>query len=348
MHTYDNTLYVLTQGAYLAKDGDRVAVRVDNKTCLAVPMHTLGGIVTFGNVSSSPFLLGMAAEFGVCMSFFTEQGRFLARVEGPVSGNIRLRKRQYQASESRGESERLAASFISGKFANQRTVLERHKRDYPAPSSRLADASRELSLLAAEVIRIAAGDADADGLDALRGSEGIGAAHYFAAFDDLIVQQKEAFRFAGRNRRPPLDNTNALLSFVYTLLTHDVRAALEGVGLDPQAGFLHRDRPGRPGLALDMMEELRPILADRLVLSLINRKQVTGGGFTATENNGVEMDEKTRRVVLTAYQERKRGEVVHPFLDKKATWGLVPHIQARLLARHLRGDLDGYPAFVWR
>lgn len=348
MNIYDNTLYVLTQGAYLAKDGERVAVRVDNETRLAIPIHTLGGIVTFGQVAASPFLMGLAAERGVCMSFLTEQGRFLARVEGTVSGNIRLRKRQYQVSESPPECYRVAASFIAGKFANQRSVLERHKRDHAAASPRLSDASRELSLFIAKITGSASDPSPNGDLEALRGIEGIGAMHYFSAFGDLILHQKESFGFEGRNRRPPLDNTNALLSFVYTLLTHDVRGALEVVGLDPQAGFLHRDRPGRPGLALDMMEELRPILADRLVLSLINRKQVTDKGFTIRENHGVEMDEKTRRVVLTAYQERKREEIEHPFLKKKVTWGLVPHIQARLLARHLRGDLDGYPAFIWK
>lgn len=347
MNAFDNTLYILTQGAYLAKDGERVAVKVENEIRLAVPIHTLGGIVAFGQVSTSPFLMGMAAEAGVCMSFFTEQGRFLARVEGPVSGNILLRKRQYLASESPAESEKLAASFIVGKFANQRSVLERHIRERSPTSRKVADASRELSLLSTNLSGAALGRARCD-LNAIRGIEGMGAAHYFSAFDDLILHQKESFHFRGRSRRPPMDNTNALLSFVYTLLTHDVRGALEGVGLDPQAGFLHRDRPGRPGLALDMMEELRPILADRLVLSLINRKQVGGGGFSTTENRGVEMDEQTRRTVLTAYQERKREEVVHPFLEKKVTWGLVPHIQARLLARYLRGDLDGYPAFIRR
>ncbi|MDR0361984.1 MAG: type I-C CRISPR-associated endonuclease Cas1c [Planctomycetota bacterium] len=348
MNTYDNTLYILTQGAYLAKDGERVAVRLDNETRLAVPIHTLGGIVAFGQVTASPFLMGMAAEAGVCMSFFTEQGKFLARVEGPVSGNIRLRKRQYQASESLSDSCHVAASFIVGKFVNQRSVLERHKRDHGTTSGRVIEASRELSLLIAKVTSPDGLPSPTGGLDALRGIEGIGATRYFSAFDDLILHQKEAFAFKGRNRRPPLDATNALLSFVYTLLTHDVRGALEGVGLDPQAGFLHRDRPGRPGLALDMMEELRPILADRLVLSLINRKQVTGRGFTIAENHGVEMDEKTRRTVLTAYQERKREEIEHPFLQKRAPWSLVPHIQARLLARYLRGDLNGYPAFLWK
>lgn len=348
MNKYDNTLYVLTQGAYLAKDGERVAVRVDNETRFAVPIHTLGGIVAFGQVTASPFLMGMAAEAGVCMSFFTEQGRFLARVEGPVSGNVRLRKRQYQASETASDSERLAASFIVGKFANQRAVLERHRRDYSPSTQKLAEASRELSAFSAKLAGVAAGGRHDGGLDGIRGVEGMGAAWYFAAFDDLILHQREAFHFTERSRRPPRDNTNALLSFVYTLLTHDVRGALEGVGLDPQVGFLHRDRPGRPGLALDMVEELRPVLADRLVLSLINRKQVSGNGFSITDNGGVEMDEETRRTVLTAYQDRKREEVVHPFMEKKMAWGLVPHAQARLLARHLRGDLDGYPVFLWK
>jgi CRISPR-associated protein Cas1 len=348
MNAYDNTLYVLTQGAYLAKDGERVVVRVENETRLGVPLHTLGGIVTFGAVSASPFLLGAAAERGVCVSMFTEHGRFLARVEGPVSGNILLRKAQYRRGESPTDCARLAAAFVSAKLANQRTVLTRQARERPDGAEPLREAAAHLARTLDALWPAAAGEGGTLDTDRVRGDEGQAAATYFGVFDRLITAQKEDFAFSGRNRHPPRDPVNALLSFVYTLLTHDVRSALEGVGLDPQAGFLHRDRPGRPGLALDMMEELRPVMADRLVLSLINRQQVKGKGFKTTASGAVEMTEETRKTVLTAYQERKREEIRHPFLDETMKWGLVPHVQARLLARHLRGELEAYPAFVWR
>ncbi len=348
MNAYDNTLYVLTQGAYLAKDGEQVAVRVEKETRLAVPLHTLGGIVTFGAVTASPFLLGAAAERGVCVSMFTEYGRFLARVEGAVSGNIRLRKAQYRASETPTACAGLAASFIVGKIANQRVVLSRCAREHPEDAEPLRTAAANLSESLAQAMRIASGKSQEPDVDTIRGCEGRAAAVYFDVFDHLITAQKKDFQFTARSRRPPLNAVNALLSFVYTLLTHDIRSALEGVGLDPQAGFLHRDRPGRPGLALDMMEELRPVLADRLVLSLINRRQLERSDFKTTESGAVEMTESARKTVLTAYQERKREELRHPFLDETMRLGLVPHIQARLLGRFLRGELDAYPPFLWR
>lgn len=348
MNAYDNILYVLTQGAYLAKDGERVLVRVDEETRLAVPLHTLGGIVTFGAVTASPFLLGAAVERGVCVSMFTENGRFLARVEGPVSGNIRLRRAQYRSTDAPAACGELAAAFVIGKLANQRVVLMRRVREYPRDAEVIRPAAAQLAGAIAQLVRMVREGGGRVGPDVVRGIEGSAAAAYFGVFDHLLTAQKGEFFFRERSRRPPLDNVNALLSFVYTLLTHDVRAALEGVGLDPQAGFLHRDRPGRPGLALDMVEELRPVLADRLVLSLVNRRQVEGAGFKRTASGAVEMTDATRRTVLSAYQERKREEIRHPFLDKTMRWSLVPHVQARLLARHLRGELDAYPAFFWR
>jgi CRISPR-associated protein Cas1 len=335
-----NTLYVTTQGAYLAREGETVLVRVEGETKLQVPVHTLGSIVCFGQVSLSPPLMGLCAERGVAVSFLTERGRFLARVQGPVSGNVLLRREQYRRADDSQMAAELARTVVVAKIANCRTVLMRAARDRPQEES--AQEVQEAAAQLAQHLR----DLQAPvPLDTVRGKEGDAARRYFGVFDRLITAQKEDFFFRERSRRPPLDNMNALLSFLYTLLVHDVSAALEGVGLDPAVGYLHRDRPGRPGLALDLMEELRPYLADRLALSLVNRQQVRGKGFRKTESGGVVMDDGTRKEVLVAYQERKQDEIQHPFLGEKIALGLLPHVQALLLARCLRGDLDGYPPF---
>lgn len=338
-----NTLYVTTQGAYLARDGETVAVRSEGRTLLQVPIHTLSGIVCFGHVGCSPALMGLCGERQVALSFLTEHGQFLARVTGPVSGNVLLRREQYRRADDLSASAGMAWSFVGAKIANSRVVLLRAVRDRPGDpaSGPLREAATQLMDILQDLRTDMA-------LGTIRGHEGEAARIYFNAFPHLIVADKESFQFTGRNRRPPLDNVNALLSFVYTLLGHDVAAALEAVGLDPAVGFLHRDRPGRPGLALDLMEELRPYLADRLVLSLINRQQVTGKDFALTESGAVHMDEKARKTVLVTYQKRKEDELQHPFLEEKIAVGLLPHIQAMLLARHLRGDMDAYPSFVWR
>ncbi len=338
-----NTLYVTTQGAWLAKEGETVCVRVENETRVRVPMHTLTGIVCFGQVSCSPFLMGFAADSGVGLSFLTEHGRFLARVNGRVSGNVLLRKRQYRASDQTEAVAAVARSCVLAKIANCRTVLMRAARESDCDVTRpeLESAALGLSKLGEDVQRC-------DDADQVRGHEGNAARVYFDVFDHLILTGKEEFFFHGRSRRPPLDNVNALLSFLYTLLTHEIASALECAGLDPAVGFLHRDRPGRPSLALDLAEELRPVLADRLVLSLINRRQVSAGGFKTLETGGVLMDDDTRKEVLIAWQRRKQEEIVHPFLEERIPFGLIPHVQATLLARHLRGDLDGYPSFFWR
>lgn len=338
-----NTLYVTTQGAYLAREGETVVVRADDKTLIQVPIHTLAGIVCFGQVGCSPALMGLCGERQVALSFLTVHGRFLARVTGPTSGNVLLRREQYRRADDASKAARLAWSLIGAKLANSRVVLLRGVRDRPDRPGNviLREAARQIG----DILRKVAPEMP---LETLRGKEGEAARIYFNAFPHLITADKEAFRFTGRNRRPPLDNVNALMSFVYTLLGHDVTAALEAVGLDPQVGFLHRDRPGRPGLALDMMEELRPFLADRLVLSLINRQQVTRADFLQSESGAVYMEEKARKAVILAYQKRKEDEIMHPFLGEKIPIGLLPHVQAMLLARHLRGDLDAYPAFVWR
>jgi CRISPR-associated protein Cas1 len=343
MKKHLNTLFVTTQGAYLSKEGETVVVKTDGEVRLRVPVHTIGGIVCFGTVSCSPYLMGFCAENKVAISFLTEHGRFLAKVQGPVAGNVLLRREQYRKADDLSFSAEVAKCVLTGKISNCRTVLQRALRDHAGKieeqevrnaSTRL---NRQLELL----------DQDQP-LDVLRGIEGDSAHIYFTVFDHLIVAQKEAFRFDERNRRPPLDNVNCLLSFIYTLLMHDVRSALEAVGLDPAVGFLHRDRPGRPGLALDLMEEFRPFIADRLTLSLINLQQVQDKGFKKMDAGAVAMDDETRKTVLVAYQERKQEEIVHPFLDEKVKIGILFHIQAMLMARYLRGDLDGYPPFIWR
>jgi len=338
-----NTLYVTTQNAYLAAEGETVAVHVDRETKLRIPLHVLEGIVCFGAVSCSPFLMGRCADHGVGLSFLTEHGRFLARVQGPVSGNVLLRKEQFRVSDNRQRSAALAKVFVTAKIANCRAVLLRAIRDHPDSNhvESLRTAAHSLALNLERVTQVT-------DLDSVRGLEGDSASVYFGAFGGMILSQKSDFGFAGRSRRPPTDAVNALLSFAYTLLAHDVASALQTVGLDPQVGFLHRDRPGRPGLALDLMEELRPVLADRLVLSLINREQVRSSGFDKQETGGVWMDERTRKVFLEAYQARKAEEIRHPFLEEKTTVGMLVHLQALLLARHLRGDLDGYPPFLWK
>lgn len=343
MKKHLNTLFVTTQGAYLAKEGETIVVKVEKEIRLRLPVHTIGGIVCFGNVACSPFLMGFCAENGVGISFLSEHGRFLARVQGPVSGNVLLRREQYRRADDQKASADVARAVLTGKVANSRTVLQRALRDHgnKLAADQVGFAVKRLS----NYLEMLNQDQP---LDVLRGCEGDAAHLYFNVFDCLIVAQKEAFTFEERNRRPPLDNVNALLSFIYTLLVHDIRSALETVGLDPAVGFLHRDRPGRPSLALDMMEEFRPFLADRLTLSLINLRQVQGKGFKKTDSGAVTMTDETRKTVLVAYQERKQEEILHPFIDEKVTIGLLFHTQALLMARYLRGDLDGYPPFIWK
>jgi len=343
MKKHLNTLFVTTQGAYLSKEGETVVVKVEGEIRLRVPVHTIGGIVCFGNVSCSPFLMGFCAENDVAISFLTEHGRFLAKVQGPVSGNVLLRREQYRKADDPKFSAEMTKFVLTGKITNCRAVLQRALRDHgdkiqeQEVRNAVARLNHQLELLNRE-----------QPLDVLRGIEGDSAHVYFNVFNHLILSQKNAFRFDERNRRPPLDNVNCLLSFIYTLLMHNVRSALESVGLDPAVGFLHRDRPGRPGLALDLMEEFRPFIADRLTLSLINLQQVQEKGFKKTDSGAVLMNDDARKTVLVAYQERKQEEITHPFLEEKVMIGMLFHIQALLMARYLRGDLDGYPPFIWK
>jgi CRISPR-associated protein Cas1 len=343
MKRHLNTLYVTTQGAYLFKEGETVAVKVEDETRLQLPLHTLDGIVCFGRVSCSPFLMGACADRDVAISFLTENGRFLARVQGPVAGNVLLRREQYRRADDDGASAAVTCALLTGKLANSRTVLQRALRDH-----RDRIAAEPVERAAEHLAALLKGLDPKAPLNVLRGVEGDAARTYFGVFDHLITAGKEAFRFEGRNRRPPLDKVNCLLSFVYTLLMHDVRSALECVGLDPAVGFLHRDRPGRPGLALDLMEEFRSYIADRLTLSLINLGQVAAKGFRSLDTGAVLMDDDTRKKVLVAYQKRKQDEILHPFLNERMPVGLLFHTQALLMARFLRGDLDGYPPFVWK
>nr|BEL01487.1 type I-C CRISPR-associated endonuclease Cas1c [Dehalococcoides mccartyi] len=338
-----NTLYVTNQGAYLSREGETVLVRVDGEIKIQLPIHTLGSVVCFGQVSCSPPLLGLCAERHVSVSFLSMNGRFLARVEGPVSGNVFLRREQYRQADSLERSAFVARAVVIAKIANCRTILLRAIRTYPG-----GEGISELKAVADYLNKQLQTLTDPLSLDVIRGIEGDAAKNYFSVFKYLVVEQKEAFKFNLRSRRPPLDNMNAILSFLYTILAHDVAAAIECVGIDPAVGFLHRDRPGRAGLALDMMEEFRPYIADRLALTMVNLKQIQGNGFQKTESGAVTMDDATRKTVLIEYQKRKQEQIKHPYLKENVEIGLLPYIQAALLSRYLRGELDNYPAFIAR
>ena len=338
-----NTLYVTTPDSYLSKDGENVVIRVGDEEKFRVPIHNLEGIVSFGYTGASPALMGLCAERNVSLSFLTNHGKFLGRVSGAVRGNVLLRRKQYRWADDSEKSLSIARICIAGKIANCRAVMQRAIRDHGNDEniSVLKEVTNLLEIRQKQALK--ASDADK-----LRGIEGDAANSYFGAFNCLIVSQKADFLMNGRNRRPPKDNINALLSFVYILLTHEVQSALESVGLDPYVGFLHVDRPGRPSFALDLMEEFRPYLADRLVLSLINRKQINAKGFSERGESGVIMTDDTRKEVLTAWQKRKQEEIQHPFLQESVPIGLLPYTQALLMARFIRGDIDNYPVFVMK
>ena len=338
-----NTLFVTSPASYLTKDGENVIIQIDNEEKMRLPIHTLEGIVCFGYAGASPALMSLCAKRGVGLSFHNEYGKFLARVSGEVQGNVLLRKKQYKVSEDETIAIKIARNCIQAKVLNCRNVIQRALRDHSetVDITSLEDTSCRLLNSIKQMQKT-------DNIDSLRGIEGDAARHYFSIFDELILKQKEDFYMESRNKRPPKDFLNALLSFLYTMLAHDVQSALETVGLDPYVGFLHKDRPGRASLALDLMEELRPVLADRMVLSLVNRQQIKKNGFTVKENGAVLMDDDTRKEVLQSWHKRKQEEIIHPFLKEKIKIGLIPYVQAMLLARYLRGDLDGYPAFIWK
>jgi CRISPR-associated protein Cas1 len=343
MKRFLNTLFVTTQKSYLHKEGETVVVKVGKEKKARIPVINLQGIVCFGNVMISPFLMGYCTQKGVTITHLSENGRFLARIQGPVAGNVLLRKEQYRMSDDTSRSAAVAKAIVLGKLSNSRTVLQRVLRDHgeKVNAAAIERAVREMGLALDRL-------QNESDLEAIRGVEGDTARQYFSVFDELITIQKAEFNFHERNRRPPLDRVNALLSFIYTLLYHDMRSAAESCGLDPAVGFLHRDRPGRMSLALDLMEEFRPFFADRLVLSLINLKQVQAGGFPVADNGAVRMDDETRKTVLVAYQSRKQDVVHHPFVAKNMHIGILFQIQALLMARFIRGDIDGYPPYFWR
>ncbi len=338
-----NTVYVTTLGAALRKDGENLVADVEGVEKARVPLHMMASVVVFGSIYVSPALIQACAAGGITIVLLERNGRFQARIEGPVTGNVLLRRAQYRASEQPVE---IVRGFVTGKIANQRAVLLRALRDHggdaPEQDAPLRSACQRLGHILRRV-----GLAELD-LDQMRGAEGEAAQVYFSVFNTLIRSPDAELAFTSRSRRPPLDAINALLSFLYTLLTHDCRAAAETVGLDPAVGFLHRDRPGRPSLALDLMEELRPVLADRLALSLVNRRQLRAADFERQDSGAVFLTDAGRKTVLTAWQERKKDERSHEFLGEAAPLGLVPYLQAQLLARHLRGDLDAYPPWFWK
>ena len=338
-----NTLFVLTESSYLILDGETVVVKQGDAEAARFPLHTLEGILCFSYAGASPALMGACAQRNIDMAFFTPRGKFLARSVGETKGNVLLRQQQFRAADDPGVSCRYAKGFLLGKIYNARWVLERATRDHPqrVPVEKLKTLSGQL---AAALPRVE----DAMTTEELRGIEGEAAQLYFSGFDDLILQQRPAFAFAKRTRRPPLDPVNALLSFAYTLLARDCAAALEGAGLDPYVGFLHRPRPGRTSLALDLMEELRTAFADRFVLTCINQKTILPKHCVKQESGAVLLTDEGRRAFLQAWQQRRQQTIQHPFLGEKIPWGLVPYVQALLLARTLRGDLDRYPPFFWK
>lgn len=341
-----NTIYVTTEDAWLRKDGANLVIEVDGAERGRAPLHMLEGLVSFGRPGASPALLAACAEAGITVSHLDPNGRFLARVEGPRSGNVLLRRAQFRAADDPARAVEIVRSIVAAKAANQRTVVRRALRDHgdAMPAQGREALGRTESKLGDVIRRVLVG---AD-VAVLRGLEGEAAQAYFGSFGSMLRVNDPAFAFRGRSRRPPLDRVNALLSFLYAMLGHDCRSALEAHGLDPQVGFLHADRPGRAGLALDLMEELRPVLADRLALSLVNRRQLAADDFVIEDAGGVRLTDEARKRVLVAWQERKRDELRHPFLEETMPLGLVAYAQAQLLARHLRGDLDGYPSFVWK
>ena len=338
-----NTLFVTSEDVYLSLDGENVVANRGGEAVARYPLHTLQSIVSFSYSGASPALMGACAKRGIGLAFCSQRGRFLARVSGQMQGNVLLRRTQYRVADDPSESCRVARMMILGKVYNTRWSVERTRRDHPMriDEQRFANVSAQLQ---AALPQIAA----ASSLDMLRGLEGSAAAAYFNVIDDMILQGKDTFFFHERSRRPPMDAFNALLSFAYSLLAHDCASALESVGLDAYAGYLHRDRPGRESLALDLMEELRPCFADRFVLTLINNRTVKPADFNVQENGAVFLADNARKAFLQKWQERKKEAITHPFLAEKMPWGMVPYVQSLLLARYLRDDLEDYPPFLWK
>lgn len=338
-----NTLYIMSPDRYLSLDGENIVVSVEKKEVGRVPLHNLEEVITCGYSGVSPALMAKCAERNLTMCFVAPNGRFLARVTGEMHGNVLLRRDQYRFADDTEKALKIAKCMITGKLFNSRWVIERTCRDYPMrlDVGKLKNISAELQEALHKV-------KECESFDSLRGIEGESASRYFSVMDDLILQQKDEFKFKGRSRRPPMDNVNAMLSFAYTLLTSMCTTALELVGLDPYVGYMHTDRPGRKSLALDLAEEFRSVFADRFVLTLINRRIINSNGFEIREDGAVLMNADTRKAFVSAWQERKKDTIIHPFLKEKVEWGIVPYVQALLLSRYIRGDLDLYPPFMWK
>ena len=335
-----NTLYVTTPEAYLSKDGMNVVVSVDKEELFRIPIVNIEGIVTFGYMGASPGLMKLCVDNGVSLVFMSPQGRFIGRIQGKVKGNVLLRKKQYHLSEDKEQALHVSRLFIAGKIYNCRNVLRRFIRDNGAQIE-VEHAAKSLDFYKQNALK-------AEDMDLLRGIEGRAANVYFSVFNNLIINQKNDFVFDGRNRRTPKDEVNAMLSFVYTLLTNEVASALESVGLDPYVGFMHTLRPGRMSLALDMVEELRAYLGDRLVLSMINRRQIDKRDFIQQGDDSLIMTDSCKKNIIAAWQKRKKEIVEHPYLKEKIPLGLLPYSQAMLLSRFMRGDIDDYPVFIMK
>lgn len=338
-----NTLYITSPDSYLALDGENIVILEKEQELGRIPLHNLEAVVSFGYRGVSPALMGACAEKNISLNFMTPQGKFLARVTGKVRGNVILRKKQYRVSDDKTACLDISKNCILGKVYNCRWVLERATRDH-AMQIDIDGVKRASEFLQNSMKSIKT----CTDIEQLRGYEGEAASVYFRVFNELILQQKKEFTFNGRNKRPPLDRVNAMLSFFYTLLTNMTSSALESVGLDPYVGFMHTDRPGRASLALDMIEELRPILVDRFVLTMINKKMVSGKDFSIKEDGAVLINDKARKVLLTEWQNKKKDIITHPYLNEKVEWGMIPFTQSMLLARYLREDIDAYPPFFWK
>ena len=338
-----NVLFITKPEVYVGLNGENITIKEDDTIIARYPLHNLEGVVCFSNMGMSPALMEKCVEQNISICFLTPTGRFRARVIGETRGNVLLRKRQYRVADKEEESLNIARNFILGKVYNEKWQLERYIRQYPLriPVEEMEKASARLSSYMNEI-------GTCCNLDQLRGYEGTAQVAYFGVFDHMILNQKSEFYFHDRSKRPPEDRVNSLLSFAYTLLANDITAALETVGLDPYVGFMHQDRPGRASLANDLIEELRAPIADRFVLSLINRKQLQADDFEINDNKSVYIKDLARRTFISEWQKNKQEELTHPYLNEKISWGLVPYSQALLLARHLRGDIEQYPPFFWK
>lgn len=342
MRKLRNTLYVITPDKYLSLDGENIVMHSKDDTQTRLPLHNVEDIVIFGGRGASPALMNKCTEDNIGLTFMSRSGKFLARAEGAISGNVYLRREQFRIADDEARSLSVAKNFIIGKLFNSRYVIERAVRDHSLQVD--VDKLKNRSDLLSQAIIKCQSVSD---IDTLRGIEGESAQLYFSVFDEFILQQKDEFRFVTRSKRPPLDNVNALLSFSYSVATGMCTSALETVGLDPYVGFMHTDRPGRRSLALDLVEEFRAIMCDRFVISLINKRIINNGDFEKKEDGAVLLSEDGRKVFLTHWQNRKQDIVMHPFLKEKVEWGLLPYIQALLLSRYIRGDLDEYPMLLW-